>query len=203
MPAFPDLDDLDPTVLVAVAVALVLVQTAFVVGFLVPGGKAAVLSGVMAGLGHVPWFVVYAGIASAAVIGAAIGFGLGRRFGHRLFTIRIFDKHRERLGRTQAHLRDRAPVALVGGRSIALFRATTPALAGASGVGTGRFHLWNLVGGLAWASATVGLGYLGGSTMPAVAEAAPRVVLILGTALVVVVLGVGFIRGRRGRPAAS
>ena len=196
MPPIPDLDALHPPVLVGVAVALVLVQTALVVGFLVPGGKAAVLSGVMAGLGHVPLPLVYLGISSAAVLGATIGFHLGRRHGDRLFETRPLRRHAVRIDRIRDLLRRRAGLALVSGRSIALLRATTPALAGASGLEARRFQVWNLAGGIAWAAVTVGLGYLGGSTVPDAAQAAPRVVLIAGTALLVVALLVGLVRRR-------
>ena len=111
MPAIPDLDALAPSTLVVVAIGLVLFQTAFVVGFLVPGGKAAILSGVMAGLGHVALPLVYAGIVSAAVLGAGVGYLLGRRYGDRLFEVRVLRPHRQRIDRAQDLLRRRVAVA--------------------------------------------------------------------------------------------
>lgn len=196
MPAIPDLDALAPSTLVVVAIGLVLFQTAFVVGFLVPGGKAAILSGVMAGLGHVALPLVYLGIATAAVLGATIGYLIGRRYGESVFEIRLLRRHRERIDRTQGLLRRRVAVTLLAGRSIAVLRATTPALAGASDVEPRRFLLWNVVGGLGWAALTVGSGYAGGVAVPSLAQSAPRFALIVGTSILVGVLLVGAVRKR-------
>lgn len=199
MPTLPDLDALAPPTLVAVAVGLVLFQTAFVVGFLVPGGKAAILSGVMAGLGHVALPLVYAGILSASVLGAGVGYLLGRRYGDRLFEIRLLRRHRDRIDKAQDLLRRRVAVALLVGRSIAVLRATTPALAGASGVQPRTFLLWNVVGGVGWSAVFVGAGYIGGVAVPSVAESAPRFALILGTAVLVGFVLVGTVKGRLAR----
>lgn len=165
-----DLRAVDPSWVVAVAVALVLVQTAVVVGFLLPGGKAAVLAGVVAGLGHVPVLVAWLGVVVAAVVGAGLGFEIGRRHGDRVLQHRWLRRYEVRLGRAQVLMRRRAAAAVVLGRSVAVLRATTPTLAGAVGVGRGRFLLWNVVGAVLWGTVFVGLGYAGGTSAPDLAR---------------------------------
>ncbi|MCZ4498931.1 MAG: associated Golgi protein [Marmoricola sp.] len=200
-----DLNSLDPYAVVGVTVLLVLVQTALVVGFLVPGGKAAVLSGVVAGLGHVHLAVAFGAIVLAAVVGAGIGYALGRRHGTRIFEHRLLRRHADRIASAQDLLRRRAGFALVVGRSVAVLRATSPALAGAAGVPVRQFALWNVVGALVWGSATVGLGYLGGASIPALLGDLPPVVLVSG-AVVLVVLGLlapYLVRVRRATPVIA
>jgi membrane-associated protein len=184
----PDLSSLDPYAVVGVSVALVLVQTALVVGFLVPGGKAAVLCGVLAGLGEVHLATAFAGIVGAAVLGAAVGFLVGRRHGDRIFEHRLLASQQHRIEAGRDLLRRRAGLALVVGRSVAVLRATSPALAGAAGVPVRTFLLWNVLGALVWGSATVGLGYLGGSSLPRIVAEVPPVALVVGAAAVVCLL---------------
>ncbi|MET3962491.1 membrane-associated protein [Marmoricola sp. OAE513] len=193
MPDLLDLNALDPYVVVAVAVGLVLVQTALVVGFLVPGGKAAVFSGVLAGLGHVNLPLAYAGIVAAAIIGATVGFGIGRRHGDLIFEHRLLARHAARLDSARDLLRRRAGLALMIGRSVAVLRATSPALAGAAGVPVRQFLVWNVAGAFAWGSATVGLGYLGGSALPSIgtglmSKPVTIALLVLGLCLTAVVV---------------
>lgn len=197
-----DLNSLDPYAVVGVTVVLVLVQTALVVGFLVPGGKAAVLTGVLAGLGHVHLAVALGGIVVAAVVGAGVGYLIGRRHGSRIFENRLLRRHGARIEVAQELLRRRAGFALVVGRSVAVLRATSPALAGAAGVPGRQFLVWNVVGAVLWGSATVGLGYLGGASIPALLGDLPPAVLVSGVVALVVLglLAPYVIRVRRTEP---
>lgn len=45
---------------------------------------------------------------------------------------------------------------------LAVLRAVVPAVAGMSRMPYGRFLLWNVLGGVAWAAVFVGLGYAAG-----------------------------------------
>ncbi|WP_183407630.1 DedA family protein [Nocardioides marmoriginsengisoli] len=202
MPGLPDVNSLDPYLVVGIAVALVLVQTALVIGFLVPGGKAAVLTGVLAGLGHVPVLAALAGIVGAAILGAAVGYLLGRRYGDRIFEHRWLTGQRPRIDAARDLLRQRAGFALMAGRSVAVLRATSPALAGASGVPARQFLLWNVAGALVWGSAMVGLGYLGGSSLAGVVGDLPPAVLA-GLVVALLLGSLLAVRRRAGRRGAS
>lgn len=203
--AWWDLGGLDPHVLLVVAVALIFVQTALVIGFLVPAGKAAVLTGVLAGVGHVSLPVAFVTLAAAAIGGASVGYLVGRRHGPAIFEHRRLERHRPRLDRARDLVQQRAGFALLAGRSIAVLRATTPALAGTVGVSSRRFAVFNVVGGLAWAGVFVGTGYLGGRAMPGLEN--HTTALAVAGAVVVLVLGAIVVRrrrttsGRSGHPA--
>lgn len=204
--ALVDLGGLDPHVLLAVAVTLIFVQTALVVGFVVPAGKAAVLTGVLAGVGQVSLPLAFVALAASAIGGAAVGYLVGRRHGSAIFEHRRLERHRPRLDRARALVQQRAGFALLAGRSIAVLRATTPALAGTVGVSGRRFAVFNVAGGLAWAAVFVGTGYLGGRALPGLGD--HTTALAVAGAVVVLVLGVLLVRrrrrvptGRSGRPA--
>lgn len=199
--ALVDLGGLDPHVLLAVAVALIFVQTALVVGFLVPAGKAAVLTGVMAGVGHVSLPLAFVALAASAIGGAAVGYLIGRRHGPAIFEHRRLERHRPRLDRARTLVQERAGFALLTGRSIAVLRATTPALAGTVGVSGRRFALFNVVGGLAWAAVFVGTGYLGGRALPGLEN--HTTALAVAGAVVVLVLGVLVVRRRQDSAHSS
>lgn len=178
----PDLHALDPVVLLGVATVLVLVQCALVVGFLVPAGKAAVLAGVLAGAGHLDPALTYLCLASAAILGAGVGYLIGRRHGEAVLEHRFLARHRSRVTWARDLVHRRAGFSLLAGRSIAVLRATTPALAGASGVGVRRFVVFNTVGGLLWAALFAGSGFLGARLVPDIGLD-PTSLLLVGVAV--------------------
>ena len=196
-PAFLDLSGLDPQVVVGVAALLILVQTGLVVGFVVPAGKAAVLTGILAGVGEVPVVLAWSALVLAAIVGAAIGYETGRRHGDRVLAHRWLARHEARIARGRDLVHRRAAFAIVAGRVLAVFRATTPALAGAVGVRRRTFLLWNVVGGLLWGTVFVGLGYVGATSA---AEFVDRYGSgpVIAVAIAAVLLGsVGWVLARR------
>lgn len=174
-------------ILLGVAAALMLVQTALVLGFLVPGGKASVLAGVLAGAGHLNPVLTYLALAASAILGASIGYLLGRRHGEALLEHRLLARHADRVAQARGLVHRRAGFSLLAGRSLAIFRATTPALAGAVGVDPRRFMIFNVVGGLLWAAVFVGSGFLGGRFLPELSlnPSTATIAAVLGIAVLV------------------
>ena len=190
-----DLQALDPVVLLGVATVLILLQTSLVVGFLVPAGKAAVLAGVLAGAGQLDPVLTYLALAGSAVVGAAVGYLLGRLHGETLLEHRLLARHRDRIDRARDLVHRRAGFSLLAGRSIAVLRATTPALAGAVGVGVRRFLVFNVLGGLLWAAVFVGSGFAGSRLLPEL-DVTSGWVLGVGAVLGVGVLAALSVRAR-------
>jgi len=191
VPGFPDLTALEPSLLLVSAVALVFLQAALIVGIFIPGGKAAFLTGLTAGLGHLPLWLSYSSIAAAIITGSALGYLIGRSQGPRILRHRLLAKRQARLESAQALLHRRLLVAMIAGRYVAALRAILPSLAGASRVSLRRFQLGNLLGGLAWAAVSVGSGFIGGTSLLELSKSGPVTwggVALVATALLIVVL---------------
>lgn len=154
----------------AIIAALVFVEAALFVGFVVPGETAVLLGGVLAAAGHLSLPVLLALVVVAGVVGDSVGFEVGRRLGPRVLQVRVLRRHRDRLERARTYLRERGGRAVVLGRFTAFLRAVTPALAGASAMPYKRFLAFNVLGGLAWGSAVTLLGYFAGSSYHRVAQ---------------------------------
>ena len=123
------------------------------IGVPFPGEATLIAVAVYAGAsGRLTIGGVIAAAAAGAIVGDAIGFGLGRAFGLRLLLrlgryVRITER-RIRLGQ-YLFLRWGGPVVFLG-RFVALLRATAAFLAGANRMGWGRFLAWNAAGGIVW-----------------------------------------------------
>ncbi len=134
-------------------------------GLVVPGETMVVLGGVAAQGGRVPLVAVIAAAIVGAVVGDQVGFHVGRRYGPRLVGRMPADTRRgQHLGSAMSFVRRRGPIAVTFGRWTASLRSLVPGIAGMSGMGQRSFTAANLVGGVVWASAVAGGGYLAGKS---------------------------------------
>jgi membrane-associated protein len=182
-----------PLVLVVVF-ALPALEASTLLGIVVPGELALVLGGVLAHQGRVPlWATVTAG-AAGAVVGDSVGYAVGRRVGGRLLT-RIPRRLVQpgQVERATALLRRLGGRAVFVGRFIAALRALVPGLAGTAGMPYGSFLVWNLAGGVLWATGFVLVGFAAGPAWRTAERVAGRAGLVLlgvivaGTAVAVLV----------------
>jgi len=128
-----------------------------------PGDSILVLAGAFCatskrGDPHLNLAVVVFGTLIAAIVGAEIGFALGRRYGTRLFKpdARIFKT--EYLERAQEFFDRRGPRAVVIARFVPVVRTIVPMVAGAGHMPRRKFAIANLIGAVLW---TVGISMLG------------------------------------------
>jgi membrane-associated protein len=128
-----------------------------------PGDSILVLAGAFcattrAGDPHLNLAAVVFGTLVAAIVGAQIGFGIGRRYGTRIFKphARIFKT--AYLERAQEFFDHRGPRAVVIARFVPVVRTIVPMLAGAGNMPQRKFATANLLGALCW---TVGISMLG------------------------------------------
>jgi membrane-associated protein len=107
---------------------------------------------------HLNLAVVVIGSFVAAVLGAQLGYFIGRRWGVRLFKpkARIFKT--EYLERAQEFFERSGPRAVVLARFIPFVRTIVPMLAGTSRMSQRAFTLANVIGAALWA---VGISLLG------------------------------------------
>lgn len=147
-------------------VALILfAETGILLGFFLPGDSLLFVAGYATVAGNslhlhlsLPGLLVLAPV--AAVIGAQVGFELGRRAGAALFRrpdSRWF--RQEYVERTRAMFeRVGLPRAVFMARFVPVVRTFLNPMAGIIGMPASRFAVWNTVGGVVW---TIGLVLLG------------------------------------------
>ncbi|WP_371400819.1 DedA family protein [Kribbella sp. NBC_00662] len=178
----------------AVVGLLVFAEDALFVGFVLPGETAAVLGGVAAALGHASLAAVLAVVIGAAVLGDTIGYEVGRHFGPRLLASRFLQRRAGRLDAARRQLAGRGGTAVFLARFVAFFRATMPALAGASGMRYLKFVSFNAAGGIVWGTAVVLVGYLAGNSYTKVEKTFGRLAALVVAAVVVVAIVVWRVR---------
>ena len=186
-----------------VIAALVFGETAVFVGFVLPGEIATILGGVLASRGHVSLPLLILVVVVAAVAGPFIGYEIGRRMGDRLFAAKVLARVRGGAERTRSVLNKRGGAAVFLGRFIAVARAIMPAAAGAAGVRSATFAVYNVLGGLLWGVGYCLLGYLVGSAYVVVERRVGTGLAIAIGVVVVVAVAIWAIRRHRAQAQAE
>jgi len=145
----------------AFAIGLVAFAESFVfLSLLFPGTTILIASGVLIDAGILdPVSVVMAGIAGA-VLGDAISFWLGQKFGPLLSDVWPFRRHPERLQSGIAFFEHYGAASVFIGRFFGPLRAVIPLAAGMLHMPTRRFYIANVLSATIWAPALVFSGDL-------------------------------------------
>lgn len=116
---------------------------------------------------HLNLLLVVLGAFVAAVLGAEVGYWIGKRYGTRLFKpdARLFKT--EYLERSQEFFERRGAGAVVLGRFIPFVRTIIPMLAGASRMRQRAYTIANVIGAAIWAVGVTLLGYFLGKSIGA------------------------------------
>jgi len=163
-----------------------LLETAVFAGLVLPVGALIAFAAMLAARGLMdPGHIAMAAL-SGALIGDQVGFVVGRWFvaGARPRGGRITTIWRGALSRTERLVRRRGLIGISLARVIPFVRTIMPWFAGRSGVGWGRFLLFDALGVALWGAAYVGGGFLAGQGWRQVAgrfgETAGLIALVLG-----------------------
>jgi len=141
-------------------------ETSAFLGFLVPGESMVVISGLLASkgvleIGDVIW------VASiGAIMGDTVGYFIGHRFGEGFFLKYgkyLFFK-KEYLDEAKVFFDKHSGKTVFFGRFMAWLRAFAPVVAGISRIPYPRFLIFNILGGIVWATTFSLLGYLVGNS---------------------------------------
>jgi membrane-associated protein len=165
---------LDPKDLIETFGTIGLILVVFVESGLIPaplpGDSILFLAGAFcattkAGDPHLNLAAVVIGSFVAAVVGAQLGYAIGRRYGTRLFKpdARLFKT--EYLERAQDFFDKRGPRAVVLARFIPFVRTIVPMLAGTGRMPMRKYATANVIGAAIWAVGVSLLGYWLGSSI--------------------------------------
>ncbi|MYV40763.1 DedA family protein [Streptomyces sp. SID1328] len=176
-----------------------------VVGFFLPGDTLLFPAGVLCAVQHAgqpPRLVLWQVMLCAAVgsvVGAQVGFLIGRHGGRALLTRTSSHRVREGVGRAERLLaRYGYRKALVIGRFVPMLRSVLHPAAGALGVPTRLFTVWQTVGGVLWSQSLVLAGWALGASVDHVDDyLLPLIALVVAVSLLPLL--VEAVRSRRGR----
>lgn len=187
----------------ALGVFLVLfAETGLLVGFFLPGDSLLFTAGLLCATGasstlHLSLPAVLVAAVAGALLGAQVGYFLGRRIGPPLLDRPDRPRLHEGVQRARAALeRYGEGKAIVLARFIPVVRTVLNPLAGTLDVPARTFTLWQVVGGLAWSLGVTLAGYGLGSKIPSVDRYLLPIVAVI-VVLSLVPVGLELLRSRR------
>ncbi|GAA1165610.1 membrane-associated protein [Kitasatospora gansuensis] len=175
----------------ALGIAVVLfAETGLLIGFFLPGDSLLFTAGLLCvpgatGAVHLSLPQVLLAAVTGALVGAQTGFVIGRRGGRALLA-RSDNKRLHEGAQRAEELLDRYghAKAIVLARFIPIVRTVLNPLAGALGVPTRTFAIWQTAGGLLWTVGLVLAGYALGSSVPSIDRyLLPMVAVIVAVSL--------------------
>lgn len=153
-------------VVYATVFLLPFLEASVFLGFVFPGETALIFGGVLASQGELSLTTILLLAIAGAILGDAVGYFVGRRYGAGLQASRIGQRiGDERWATTERFLHRRGGTAVFFGRWTALLRAMVPGAAGMAKLPYRTFAIYNILGGTIWAVACVLGGYLVGDVI--------------------------------------
>jgi membrane protein DedA with SNARE-associated domain len=190
---------------ILVLMAVAFAETGILVGFLVPGDTLVFSAGVLLATGvlRLPVWVMILAVATAATAGDQVAYTVGRRCGPR-----VLDRPQSRFfsprlaEQAQAFFQGHGPVAVMLARFVPLVRTLTPVVAGVGRMPRAQFVGFNAAGALAWATLTLGGGYLFGSVSWVAAHVGLIALAVAALSLLPIFMTLLRVRREAANPAA-
>jgi membrane-associated protein len=148
---------------------IVFAETGLVVTPLLPGDSLLFAAGALCGAELLnPWIMAVT-LLSAAIIGDAVNYSVGRSLGPKVFaaTDQTGTLHRllnrEHLAKAHAFFEKHGGKAIVIARFVPIVRTFVPFVAGAGYMSYTAFAVYNVLGAFLWVGSCFGLGYAFGN----------------------------------------
>ena len=186
----------------AVLFAIVFAETGLVVLPLLPGDSLLFAAGALAGIGVLDPILVSVVLVSAAILGDAVNYSVGRSLGPKIFRAEQADTlfqrliNRDHLRQAHEFFERHGAIAIVSGRFVPIVRTFVPFVAGAGTMTYPTFAVANIGGALLWVGLCVGGGYLFGN-VPIVKDNFSLVALGI-VAVSLLPLVITYLKSRRG-----
>jgi membrane-associated protein len=178
---------------------IVFAESGIMIGFFLPGDSLLFTAGLLSATKHVLWRfpLLILGCAVAAIAGDQVGYAFGTRTGPRMFSkpdSRWFKQ--EHLQRAEEFYERHGSKTIVIARFVPVVRTFAPIVAGASKMEYRKFVLYNIIGGAAWATAMLCLGYGLGKKFPGIGNYLDYAILVI-VVLSLCPIAFEFLRQRR------
>ena len=184
----------------AILFLIIFCETGLVVTPFLPGDSLLFASGavVASSQGSLNIHIIILILLTAAIVGDAVNFMIGKYFGEKLFSnpnSKIFKQ--EYLSKTHAFYEKYGGKTIILARFVPIVRTFAPFVAGMGNMHYGRFLRYNIIGALVWVLSLTYLGYIFGN-LPFVKDNFGKVVI--GIIIVSVLpMIVEFVRTKRNR----
>ena len=162
----------------AILTLVVFLETGVVITPFLPGDSLLFAAGAIAATGGLNVWILFALLASAAVVGDTLNYWIGNRIGHRAFSGNIRFLKREHLVRTHAFYERHGGKTIFLARFLPIIRTFAPFVAGIGEMSYPRFLAWNVGGGVVWVALFLFAGY-GFGNVPVVKENFSLVILAI------------------------
>ena len=186
---------------------IVFAETGLVVTPFLPGDSLLFAAGALAATGALNLWLVAVLLLTAAIVGDAVNYAVGRNAGLRVIDLARTDPRWGRwinpgyIARAHEFFERRGGKAIVLGRFVPIVRTFVPFVAGVAEMSYSTFALYNVTGAVAWVGLCLGAGYLFGN-VPVVKDNFSIVALgIVGVSLLPMVFE--YVNSRRARPAGE
>jgi membrane-associated protein len=162
-----DLIELIRTVGYIGIIAIIFAESGLFFGFFLPGDSLLLTAGLLAARGELNLLLLLLTLAPAAVLGDNVGYWFGKKAGPP-----IFNRDNSLLFRRKNLLAAKDFYNKHGGKTITIarfmpfIRTFAPIVAGAVEMEYKRFMLFNLAGGVLWATGVTLVGYFLGQSIP-------------------------------------
>jgi membrane protein DedA with SNARE-associated domain len=178
----------------------VFLESALLLGLIVPGDVILALGGAYAANGTLSVPIVLACAIGFGWLGQTAGYLLGRRYGEALIhRAPLLNRFADRLDRAREALRRNAGKAIVLGRFATGLGSTLPFAAGVSRIEPRTFFAFALPTVAVWASLIVSIGYVAGDNLDTIDRILHAVGWVGLGLLVLAVAGWWLLRRRRDR----
>ena len=140
--------------------AIIFVETGFVVMPFLPGDSLLFVAGALCAVGGMDLYVLMALLTTAAILGDALNYSIGRFVGNKVFSwedSRWFN--RKAFDQAHAFYEKYGPITIVLGRFMPFIRTFAPFVAGVAHMRYPIFAFYNIVGGSLWVCSLTALGY--------------------------------------------
>lgn len=143
---------------------IIFIETGLVIMPFLPGDSLLFTAGIFAadGGGLNIWALLIL-MWAAAIIGNTSNYWVGRGFGHAIIDSgKVKALTPQRLEKTHGFFEKYGPLAIIVTRFFPIIRTIAPFIAGTARMDFGKFTLYNAIGGVAWVTLFVLLGYFFG-----------------------------------------
>ena len=187
--------------------AIVFAETGLVVTPFLPGDSLLFAAGALAAAGSLDVWTAAATVTTAAIVGDAVNYAIGRSAGRRIVARAESDPRWARwinpayVHRAHEFFERHGGKAIVLARFMPIVRTFVPFVAGAASMSYPAFAFYNVAGGLLWVGVCLGAGYAFGN-VPVVKENF-SIVAIGIVILSLLPMVIEYVRYQRGPRAAG